>query len=218
MNNKIGHIIWDWNGTLLDDRQLEVDIISRMLVKRGLKPVSVELHLETFRFPVSDYLLLHGIDAQKEGPQNVGQEFMSLYREAKYSAALQPEATKVLQALKQAGKQHSILSAYPQDELLLDVEYFGISNFFEHILGHENLYPVSKTNNGRRLLDALKIPKEKVLIVGDIVHDFEVAKELGLNCVLVSTGHNSKAVLSRCDAPLANSLREVFEIVEGRPL
>ena len=34
------HIIWDWNGTLLNDRWLCVEGINQALIKRGLNPIS----------------------------------------------------------------------------------------------------------------------------------------------------------------------------------
>ena len=46
------HIIWDWNGTLLDDRWLCVEGINQALVKRDLNPITENKYRENFTFPV----------------------------------------------------------------------------------------------------------------------------------------------------------------------
>ena len=52
---KYKHIIWDWNGTLLDDRWLCVDGINNGLLKRGLTPITEETYMNVFTFPVKNY-------------------------------------------------------------------------------------------------------------------------------------------------------------------
>ena len=44
------HIIWDWNGTLLDDRWLCVEGINQALVKRDLNPISENKYREILPF------------------------------------------------------------------------------------------------------------------------------------------------------------------------
>ena len=34
-------VLWDWNGTLLDDLDINVEIINRMHSKRGRKPLEL---------------------------------------------------------------------------------------------------------------------------------------------------------------------------------
>ena len=38
------HIIWDWNGTLINDIWLVVEIINKMLARRNLQEVNQERH------------------------------------------------------------------------------------------------------------------------------------------------------------------------------
>ena len=45
---KFESIIWDWNGTLLDDVDIAVAIINQLLCQRGLKPIAYEHYLEVF--------------------------------------------------------------------------------------------------------------------------------------------------------------------------
>ena len=45
---KINHIIWDWNGTLVDDGWLFVELINSVLKKRGLKEISLSDYQKKF--------------------------------------------------------------------------------------------------------------------------------------------------------------------------
>lgn len=51
----IKHIIWDWNGTLLDDVGLSLEAINIVLARYNLPPLRKERYLEIFTFPVIEY-------------------------------------------------------------------------------------------------------------------------------------------------------------------
>ena len=46
------HVIWDWNGTLLDDAVLCVEVMNVVLARRKLPPLTAERYADRFRFPV----------------------------------------------------------------------------------------------------------------------------------------------------------------------
>ncbi len=48
-------IIWDWNGTLLNDTDICVSCMNRVLKKRGLELLDVQRYREIFNFPVKIY-------------------------------------------------------------------------------------------------------------------------------------------------------------------
>jgi len=59
-------IIWDWNGTLLNDVDICVESINILLSERGHKPLSKSLYREIFTFPVKAYYELAGFDFTNE--------------------------------------------------------------------------------------------------------------------------------------------------------
>jgi phosphoglycolate phosphatase len=52
------------------------------------------------------------------------------------------------------------------------------------------------------------------LMVGDIVHDGEVARELDVKCILMSNGHNSEERLAICGFPVLGSLEDLLRLIE----
>jgi phosphoglycolate phosphatase-like HAD superfamily hydrolase len=52
-------------------------------------------------------------------------------------------------------------------------------------------------------------------LIGDSHHDAEVAAGLGINCLLVVAGHNSRERLQQNGNRVVNNLSEIFEIKES---
>ena len=46
------HILWDWNGTLLDDSWLCVEVLNDLLKEQGKDPISLKTYRNHFNFPV----------------------------------------------------------------------------------------------------------------------------------------------------------------------
>ena len=49
---KYKNIVWDWNGTLLNDLEIGVTTLNDMLSRRALLPLTSEYYRECFGFPV----------------------------------------------------------------------------------------------------------------------------------------------------------------------
>ena len=50
-------------------------------------------------------------------------------------------------------------------------------------------------------------------MIGDSVHDFEVAQALGVGCVLQSSGHQPPETLCQTGASVVAGLREAAELI-----
>ena len=56
------HIMWDWNGTLLNDSHMAVMVINQTLAKRDMPTIDHERYQQIFGFPVIDYYRRLGFD------------------------------------------------------------------------------------------------------------------------------------------------------------
>jgi phosphoglycolate phosphatase len=205
----IKHIIWDWNGTLFDDVELCLDIINGVLVRRNLNPLSLEDYREIFTFPVQDYYEKAGLDFNKYPFEILGREWMDEYEKRKGTCRLHKGAGNALNLISQKGIGQSILSAYSQHTLEEIVLHFGIKKYFTHMVGLDHIYATSKLENGRELMKKIGNGKGETLFIGDTVHDYEVAEELGINCILIAEGHQVREKLESCNVPVFNSLEEI---------
>ena len=207
---KYDYIIWDWNGTLLDDTWLCAEVMNRMLDERQLPLITVEIYRNIFNFPVKDYYLMLGFNFDLEPFEKVGMEFMTLYNQRQKECNLHPEIPVLLQKIKDLDYSQSILSAREQNELRTETKERKVDLFFDLIYGLDDHYAHGKTDVGFKLLNDLAIPKERLIFIGDTVHDSKVATELGIDCILIPKGHYSRKRLETCNHPVIDSLSDLF--------
>ncbi|MGI6777704.1 MAG: HAD family hydrolase [Acetivibrionales bacterium] len=208
---KYKHIIWDWNGTLLNDTWLSVEIINSMLACRGLKCIDCDKYREIFDFPVYEYYARLGMDYCKERFEDISDQFTNQYNKRWRECSLQEGAREVLQAVSFTGATQSVLSASHIDILQENVEYYKLDKYLIKLVGLDHSHADSKVGKGRQWIKELGLAPEKVLLIGDTVHDFEVANAIGVDCMLVSHGHHSAGKLERCGVKVVESLLSILE-------
>lgn len=191
------HVIWDWNGTLLDDVELCVDIIQGMLARHGLKPIGIADYLDVFRFPVIEYYRDVGFDLDKTPFEVVATDFMTSYLGRVREAPLFRGVPELLVELRTEGVACSVLSAAPERDLKDLLAHHGIATFFDHVYGLTDHYARSKIDRGRELMARLGSAPEELILVGDTDHDLEVGEALGIDVLLVAGGHQSHTRLTK---------------------
>lgn len=211
------HVIWDWNGTLLDDSWLCCDVMNDMLAARGMPVMTVERYQAIFQFPVIRYYEALGFDFDREPFEVVGTEFIQTYEQRRHECGLRPEAREVLDTLASRGIGQSVLSAYKHETLEELLTYHGIRDRFEHVLGLGDHYATDKTSQGRVLMRRLAVDPGRILLVGDTTHDVDVARALGVTPLLIHSGNQSVERLRACGVPILESLRDVLDRPTGLP-
>ena len=203
-------IIWDWNGTLLNDVELALDVANGMLARRGLPVMDLERYRAIFDFPVERYYRAAGFDFSTEPFEVAADEFISEYNRRVTEARLHDGVTSVLDGLRQAGIRQAVLSASRQHSLESAVASYDISDRFTSLQGLADHFAVSKSAAGHELMEFLSIPAGRALMIGDTTHDAEVAAHMGVDCALISAGHQSAERLERCGVPVYDSLWRWF--------
>jgi phosphoglycolate phosphatase len=203
---KYRHLIWDWNGTLLDDAWLCREIMNQQLNRRGLPLLSAERYEEIFDFPVEKYYRAVGFDWSRETFQEAGTEFIQKYEQRKQECALQPGGKVLLADLAAGGWSQAVLSAYSHPTLEEFLGHFGVRQHFRSVAGGRDHYAVGKVGHGLKMLEELHVSPRETLLIGDTTHDAEVARAMGVDCVLVPCGHNSRTRLAGCGVPVVENL------------
>ncbi|MEI6062106.1 MAG: HAD family hydrolase [Bacteroidota bacterium] len=202
-------IIWDWNGTLLDDAELCRKAINTMLKERHLPELSLEKYRSVFTFPVIEYYIEVGFDFTIEEWDPVAMEFIRQYADALPGCRLTPFAVETLEIFKQKGYRQAIISAMEHDSLLKSVSHLGIDHYFDHIGGIGDHYASSKVDNARSYFTSAGLNPDRITLIGDTIHDSEVAAELQCKCILVTTGHQSFSRLQATGLPVITDLSEI---------
>jgi len=180
-----------------------------MLKVRTLPELSLVKYRDVFTFPVFDYYKEVGFDFSREPWEHVAMEFINLYLTALPSCGLTPFATKTLESFKLKGYRQAIISAMQHDALLKSVSELGISEYFDYIGGIGDHYGGGKIDNARNYFNSAGLNRAQITLIGDTIHDSEVAAELDCRCILVATGHQSYDRLLKTGLPVIKDLSEI---------
>ncbi|MBN2013154.1 HAD family hydrolase [candidate division KSB1 bacterium] len=210
LNGKYEHIIWDWNGTLLDDTWLCVDIMNGMLQQRQLPIMTVDYYTQIVEFPIIEYYRKLGFDFSREPFSVVAAEFINEYERRKCECQLRVGAVETLQMNIDSGITQSILSASRQSYLDDVVEKFDLNEMFIGINGLDDHYAAGKIDIGQLWMSNMIISADRVLMIGDTDHDYEVAQALGIECILITGGHQNQQRLAACGVPVIESFDEII--------
>lgn len=206
---KFESIIWDWNGTLLNDVDVVIEAINKLLNDRNLIPLTLERYRDVFTFPVRDYYERIGFDLKNEPFEIPAIQFITIYNKTVESCGLHNDVIPLLSRLHSIGYRQFILSAMEQQQLEKTVLDNSILHFFEDLFGLNNYYAISKIENGKSLISTKGLNPQRTLLIGDTIHDYEVAQAIGCSCVLVANGHQSKERLESSGAIVLNTLKEI---------
>lgn len=216
MNYKqIDTIFWDWNGTLLNDTSICIGTMNILLKSRNIKKLSLETYREIFTFPVKEYYEKAGFDFENEAFEIPATEFIELYNIRMADAPLHTEVNNTLAFFKKKGMKQNIISAMKQDQLLESVRSNGVFSYFDHIAGLNDHYASGKVDAALNLISNAVLNPENICLIGDTIHDAEVAKEIGCTCILISIGHQSIQRLKSTGNHVVSQLSDVVKIFQN---
>jgi phosphoglycolate phosphatase len=206
-------IIWDWNGTLLDDVQISIETINTVLAFRDLEQISKDRYLDIFTFPVQDYYAQLGFNFDREPFEIPAAHYIKHYNQAAEQSSLHQDASAILTYFQSLGCRQFVLSAMEQNQLDKMLSDHDLTQFFEAASGLNHHLATSKFENGQLLVQKYKLNPSKTLLIGDTIHDYEVAKLLGCSCILTAHGHQSHARLVKSGAPVVPDLKALQKAI-----
>lgn len=205
------HVIWDWNGTLLDDAFLCVEVLNGMLGQRSLPGIDHEAYRENFDFPVVRYYQHVGFDFNLEPFESISTQFVTHFIAGFQRCRLQPKVESVLQLFRSEGIGLSVLSASEQQNLYRQVRHHGLEHYFMALNGIDTIHAPGKTARGLQWMEELGLPGDEVLLIGDTLHDHEVAEAMGADCLLLAHGHQSPTRLTRKGATVLRDMQHLLD-------
>ena len=206
------HIIWDWNGTLLDDVDLSFEVVNRLLVSCGYLPLqNKQDYRNVFQFPIYKYYQKAGFDLQKYDFSKLAQSYMADYQPKSFQCQLRSDALQALSLAEKYGFSQTILSASEKKNLMEQIDYFEIEKYMDSIYAIDNIEAAGKEQLAMQIKN--EYPNDSLWIIGDSMHDAQVADAIGANCVLIKDGHENverKYQGIVCES-LLESVKEIYE-------
>lgn len=211
------HIMWDWNGTLLDDLQINFETENTLLTKRGLPPMkTVEDYHRTFTFPIRKFYEKMGFDLENERFEDIARDYTYEYERRFHEAEIFEDAERGIRELNDLGINQIILSMTENKWLFSQVSFHGIDHLFSDILGTGDIFAKSKVAIAKMWMAEHGAEGKDVLFIGDTTHDFEVARSIGCDCVLIARGHNPLSSLEKTGAVVLDSIGAAVGFVKRK--
>jgi phosphoglycolate phosphatase-like HAD superfamily hydrolase len=207
------HIVWDWNGTLLDDLRVVIEAVNLSMGAFGFDPIDEKGYRDHFTRPVRafyDSLLGRVIDDDEWDRLNQG--FHDHYVTLVPTARLAPDAREALSSVEERGWSQSLLSMSPQDYLESVVQGAGIDGHFAAIDGLSGPTGGTKAEHLEEHLSRLGVGNEATVVIGDTPDDATAARHVGVSVILYDGGSHHLPTLEEVGAPIAHTLVEAVEL------
>ena len=209
---KYDYLVLDFNGTIIDDVDLCLNILNHLLEERNYKKVSLEEYKHIFTFPIKNYYINAGFDLERYSFTSISNEFISLYQKASLNCKLYEGINELIDKCNNNEVKVVLLSASQIDNLKEQTDHFGLSEKFEAILGTSTIEAASKVEIGKNYFKDKQ--DKKILFVGDTTHDAEVASAIGADALLITHGHQARDVLLKANPlKVIDSFKEVEDIL-----
>lgn len=209
---RYSHIFWDFNGTIIDDVGNALQCVNDMLERKGRQPITLDDYYTYVETPIIGFYS-HILPPDELDFQDISRQYHSDYARHINETGLAEGAYELLHKLKAMGVHQYIITANILSEAEELIEKFGISACFDKILGAENTLAESKIDRAKAFFKELNINRNDAILIGDTLHDLETANALGIDCVLVSYGHQGRRLLEEHNAFTVNSLKDVEKIL-----
>ncbi|MEW1722664.1 HAD hydrolase-like protein [Streptomyces sp. NPDC093109] len=217
MGKQSAHLVWDWNGTILDDIQAVIGATNAAFAETGLDPISLERYRELYCVPVPKFYerLMGRLPSDAEWAV-MDEVFHRHYHARRVDCGLTAGAEELLAGWVAEGGSQSLLSLYGHAELVPVVKGYGIDRHFVRIDGRTGPSGGGKAVHMERHLAALaaagEIAAERTVVIGDAVDDAMAAAHVGARAVLYTGGSHSRAALEAVGVPVVDSLAEAVAV------
>ncbi len=208
----IGTLIWDFNGTVMDDLGASVGAVNAMLTRRGLPLITEEWYTLNLVMPLERFYASVGVDMEKEQISELSEEFQQGC--SQFPRPVFPEVREALEYFAQKGIRQLLFSSLYHDTLVAQAEERGIAGFFEGIVGRKDRSLGGKEQAAAAYLKERNIDPKTVLFIGDLTTDAEMARYVGSPCALIPKGHQHQTILEPTGAYIlkdASMLKQLLE-------
>ena len=210
---KYTDVIWDYNGTIIDDVAAGIASVNKLLSDRGMKTIgSTGEYRSVFTFPVIDYYKKLGFDFEKESFDVISKQWVAEYCENFKSCTLRCDVVDTIEKISRLGIGQSVISASDDSMLKSQLASHGIIDLFGEVCGLDGIKAESKICVARAWRE--RHPDARPVFVGDTLHDLDAAREIGADCVLICGGHQSEEILLSSSERVIRCASELLEILK----
>ena len=195
--NKITHVCFDLDGTLVDSRDT---ILKSTQVALDKLKISHNIPEDVF----TNMIAKHFVDIFDELKIKVPdfEKFISIYKALYFnfidSSILYPGAEEIIRYLRKNDIKISLLTTKGQDQAEIIIEHFNLRSSFNYLLGRrDGLAHKPSPEPLLYICNELKIDPSETLMIGDTELDIQCGKNAGSKTCGVLYGYRTKDQLEK---------------------
>ena len=210
---KYKFIVWDYNGTIIDDAWVAVAAENIVLKAHG-NEINMDFYLRECEMPIRNfYDKIY--DFSVCDFRQVADAFLENYDRISAEAKPFPEVCEAIRRFERLGLHQGVISGFETGRLTSSLEKFGLDGFFDFMSGADDVDCGSKSERAAAIVKKYGYDPKETLFIGDMYHDFETASRVGADCVLIAKGHQGAEVLkSYGDVAVLGSAYELSGIID----
>ena len=206
------NILWDWNGTLIDDAVTSLNCVNDMLTEMNKPLISLEQYYTYVETPIIGFYK-HILSEDELDFPVISKSFHDSYNRRIKETFLSPDTENVLKILKENGAKQYIITATKEESARNLTKQYGVEEYFDGIFGADNTLAESKVERAIKFFGSNNIDHNDTIFIGDTLHDLETANALGVDCILVTFGHQGKEITENSGAVTVDTLKDALNII-----
>lgn len=213
----ISHVVWDWNGTLLNDNDAVLASVNAVCADFGAAGLTWADWQAVYARPmrVSYEQVLQRLLDEEEWAR-VDKLYHDRYDALLHTCALASGVPAELRRWAETGRTQSLLSMWFHARLVPTIETYGLTEYFTRVDGLPgDVGGGSKADSLRLHLEAQSLDPANVVLIGDVVDDATAAQTAGTHCILVTTGAMTRTALEATGAPVTSSVQEALQLLDA---
>ena len=201
----ISIVIWDWNGTVLDDLDVSLDAVNYILEKKNLPPITKDTYYEYLDSPIIKFY--EKALGTKDVPfEEISFYFNDYYKKHLYEIELTSGIKNIIATLHEMGIPQMIISASHISYIEEALVRYELEEYFDAVIGAQDYAAGSKIDRAEAYMESHGISREGRLVIGDTRHDLDMADRIGADCILLTSGHEGRIKLENSGAKVLDSL------------
>ena len=208
--NRYDLIVFDWDGTIMDSTGLIAECIQLAARDRGLPIPSTEsaksiiglgIHESTLRlFPELDRA------AQSAFALTYRKHFVSRDHEAPVYAGIR----ELLASLENPARFLAVATGKPRVGLERAFGHTGLKSTFHFSRCADEGFSKPHPEMLLKLMEFTAVPPERTLMIGDTIHDLELASNADVAAIAVTYGaHSAQLLATRQSVHMVDSVNEL---------
>jgi len=219
-------VVFDLDGTLIESKINYPEMRRRvveLLVSMGVKEEELSQTRRLWEIVMGGERLLRDLGLPPEGIQQVMRRVTEAMNAVELEGVVNVEATshvhEALETLRSRGFKIGVATRSCNAYATRSIEKTAIGGYIEVLLARDDVeYPKADARHLQQVVDALGVPMDKVVFVGDTATDLKTAEEAKVPFIgyLRNERYGRRLREAGCRV-FVDDLRKIADLVERRP-